>query len=179
MRDAGSENIFRKIPLGKIKSVFPEIHGINDSLLDIGVSLVFISIEKNRRNHIKELSSKIFELPEFQNVKVVVFLEHTIDISDIADSVWRFANNVDPKRDHVIIDASTSEFPSHVAFDGTRKTKEHDGFQRDWPNILASDMQTIKHVDEIWEKLGLGKFILSPSLKYRTQLYKGGAVVEE
>jgi len=177
--DAGSENIFRKIPLGKIKSVFPEIHGINDSLLDIGVSLVFISIEKNRRNHIKELSSKIFELPEFQNVKVVVFLEHTIDISDIADSVWRFANNVDPKRDHVIIDASTSEFPSHVAFDGTRKTKEHDGFQRDWPNILASDMQTIKHVDEIWEKLGLGKFILSPSLKYRTQLYKGGAVVEE
>ena len=67
----------------------------------------------------------------------------------------------------------------NIAFDGTRKTKELDGFDRDWPNILASDEATIKRVDEIWEKLGLGKFISSPSLKYRKQLYKGGAVAVE
>ena len=53
-----------------------------------------------------------------------------------------------------------------------------DDFEREWPNILASDEATIKHIDEIWDKLGLGKFIVSPSLKYRKQLYAGGAVAK-
>jgi 4-hydroxy-3-polyprenylbenzoate decarboxylase len=68
---------------------------------------------------------------------------------------------------------------SHIVFDGTRKTRELDGFERDWPNILASDEATIQRVDQIWDKLGLGPLIKSPSIKYRQHLYKGGAVVEE
>ena len=67
----------------------------------------------------------------------------------------------------------------HLAFDGTRKTKELDGFDRDWPNILASDEETIERIDGIWDKLGLGKFIPSPSLKYRKQMYGSGAVVSD
>lgn len=163
----------------KIRTLYPEIHSVNDTLLDMGISLVFISVEKNRKNHIKELSAKLFKLHEFSGVKVVIFLEHTIDITEIADSVWRFANNVDPKRDCLLMESSSEEYASHAAFDGTRKTKEYDGFQRDWPNILASEMTTIKRIDEVWDKLGLGKFIPSPSLKYRAQLYKGGAVAED
>ena len=57
--------------------------------------------------------------------------------------------------------------------------EEFDDFHRDWPNILVSDQKTIERVDAIWDKLGLGKFIKSPSLKYAQQLYKGGAVAEE
>ncbi|HRH67408.1 MAG TPA: menaquinone biosynthesis decarboxylase, partial [Bacteroidia bacterium] len=163
----------------KIRTLYPEIHSVNDTLLDMGISLVFISVEKNRKNHIKELSAKLFKLHEFSGVKVVIFLEHTIDITEIADSVWRFANNVDPKRDCLLMESSSEEYASHAAFDGTRKTKEYDGFQRNWPNILASEMTTIKRIDEVWDKLGLGKFIPSPSLKYRAQLYKGGAVAED
>jgi 4-hydroxy-3-polyprenylbenzoate decarboxylase len=154
------------------QKLHPEITGINTSLLSKGISLVFISVEKDRKNHIAELNEKLFALESFKEIKVIIYLDHTVDVKDIADAVWRFANNVDPKRDHFIVG-------SHIGFDGTRKTKEYDDFQRDWPNILASDEATIKRVDEIWDKLGLGKFIPSPSLKYRKQLYKGGAVVEE
>jgi len=161
-----------------LKSIFPEISGINDRLPGMGVSLVFIAIEKNRPNHVKELSQKLFAMPEMRGIKTIIFLEHNFDISDIADAVWRFSNNLDPRRDHFVYQENSNS-PAHIAFDGTRKTKEHDGFDRDWPNILASDMETIKRVDEIWPKLGLGAFIKSPSLKYRSQLYKGGAVVEE
>ena len=95
-----------------------------------------------------------------------------MEVSDVADAVWRFSNNVDPKRDHIVVG-------NHIAFDGTRKTKEFDGFTRHWPNILASDQQTIDRIDVIWDKLGLGKFIESPSRKYRKQLYEGGAVAGE
>ena len=45
------------------------------------------------------------------------------------DSVWRFANNVDPKRDSILIEATDADPNSHLAFDG-KKTKELDDFQR-------------------------------------------------
>ncbi|MBK8876102.1 MAG: menaquinone biosynthesis decarboxylase [Bacteroidetes bacterium] len=163
----------------QILSAFPEIKAINDSLLSSGISMVFIAVEKNKRNHVRDLSSQIFQNPNFKQIKVVIFLEHTLEVDDIADAVWRFANNVDPRRDHFVYKDETGNGVNHIAFDGTRKTREHDGFERDWPNILASDEKTISRIDEIWDKLGLGPFVKSPSLKYRKQLYKGGAVVSE
>lgn len=163
----------------EVKASFSEIIDINDTLLKIGVSLVIVSVEKNRKGHIEELNKQLFNSPAFKNVKVVLYLEHTIDITDIADAVWRFSNNVDPKRDGFIVKAENNDEISHVGLDGTRKTKEFDGFERDWPNILASTTETIEHIDKLWDKLGLGKFIPSPSLKYQKQLYKGGAVAEE
>ena len=155
---------------------FPEIKDVNDKLLAKNISIVFISVEKNRLNHIRDLAQRILIRDDFSAAKVIVFLEHTFNIQDTADAVWRFANNVDPKRDHLLIQDKNGA--SHLSLDGTRKTKEFDGFNRDWPNILASDDQTISHIDEIWDKLGLGKFIESPSNKYKTHLYAGGAVAK-
>ncbi len=162
----------------KITSQFPEIKDINDSLLSLGVSLVVVSIEKNRKGHIKEINEQLFALDEFKNVKVIIYLEHTIDISDLADAVWRFSNNVDPKRDSYTVEGADDQSISHVGFDGTRKTKELDGFSRDWPNILANTPEVIEKVDAMWSKLGLGEFIESPSRKYIKQVYEGGAVAK-
>jgi 4-hydroxy-3-polyprenylbenzoate decarboxylase len=157
---------------------FPEINQVNVKLMMMGLPLVFISIEKNKRNHVNELAASLLMNDCFSKIKMLMFLEHTFDISDIADTVWRFSNNLDPKRDHLIIRAKDSNEENHVIFDGTRKTKEHDGFNREWPNILASRIDTIEHIDEIWPRLGLGKLLPSPSRKYATQLYKGGAVAQ-
>ncbi len=64
-----------------------------------------------------------------------------------------------------------------MGLDGTRKTKEFDQFQRDWPNIIVADDATIASVDQKWEQLGLGTFIPSPSLKFKGQLYGEEAIV--
>jgi 4-hydroxy-3-polyprenylbenzoate decarboxylase len=64
-----------------------------------------------------------------------------------------------------------------MGFDGTRKTKELDDFQRDWPNIIVAGDETIKSVDRKWNELGLGTFIPSPSLKFKDQMYGEEAVV--
>src|SRR5690606_30892181 len=121
----------------------------------------------------KELNSRLFREEAFREVKVVIYLEHTVDIMETADAVWRFSNNVDPRRDSFIIPAPDEYSVSHIGLDGTRKTKEHDGFSRDWPNILASRPETIEQIDAIWDKLGLGELIPSPSRTYLKQLYKG------
>jgi len=162
--------------IAEIIREFPEIKAINDKVMRAGISILFLSIEKNRKNHVKEISKILLARKDFSGIKIIVFLEHTFDISDTADAVWRFANNVDPKRDHLLVEDEAGV--THLSLDGTRKTKEFDNFDRDWPNILSSDDKTIARIDEIWDKLGLGKFIESPSKKYREHLYEGGAVAK-
>jgi 4-hydroxy-3-polyprenylbenzoate decarboxylase len=164
--------ILKTIPI-----LFPEIKSINTSLLENGISIVFISIEKNRKNHISELNQKLFLETELSKVKVIIYVEQSVDASDIKDVMWRWSNNVDPRRDSYIVEAKGSNNISHIGFDGTRKTKELDDFDRDWPNIICMDDSTIKSIDEKWNLLGLGSFIASPSLKYKKQMYGTGAVV--
>jgi 4-hydroxy-3-polyprenylbenzoate decarboxylase len=165
------------LELESIKKDFPEIEDINVTLIDSGISIAFISIRKNRKNQIRELNETLFQQTALKTVKFLIYVEHTVDVKDIADVVWRWSNNVDPRRDSFIVVANENDSMSHIGFDGTRKTKELDDFEREWPNIICMDEETINMIDEKWETLGLGKFIASPSLKYRKQLYSGGAVV--
>lgn len=155
-----------------ILNKYTEIKSINSTLLSKEISVVFMSVTKNRKNHIRELSEQLSSEESLKNIKLILLVEDRFDISDISDAVWRFANNFDPKRDKFTNG-------NMLILDGTRKTKEFDNFQRDWPNILASEKDTIEKIDALWPKLGLGPFIPSPSAKYRKQLYKGGAAVSE
>lgn len=154
---------------------FEDIHQVNTKLMQLGIPIVFVTIEKKRRGQVMESAAKIFTDARMTPVKVLIFMESNLDASDIADVVWRFSNNVDPRRDHRVFYSNGNK--GHIAFDGTLKTKELDGFTRDWPNILAVDEATCRSIDARWDSFGLGKFIPSPSDKYRSQVYKGGAVV--
>ncbi|MBL7928956.1 MAG: menaquinone biosynthesis decarboxylase [Bacteroidia bacterium] len=162
----------------EITSSFPEIKSLNASLVQMEIPIVFVTIQKNRKNHVRELANAVFRLPSMRGIKILICLEPETELTFIADAVWRFANNLDPKRDSIFIAATTTDEVNHLAFDATRKTKEHDGFERDWPNILVSDDATIKRIDLLWNTLGLGKLIASPSLRYKKQAYQGGAVAE-
>jgi 4-hydroxy-3-polyprenylbenzoate decarboxylase len=157
---------------------FEEIKMVNATLPEKGIPVVFVTVVKKRKNHLPELAREIFRLESMRGIKILIFLEAETNISFIADAVWRFANNLDPKRDHLFIPAAAPDEVNHLAFDATRKTKELDGFERDWPNILVSDDATINRIDQIWSKLGLGDFIPSPSLRYKTQVYRGGAIAQ-
>ncbi|MEY4877172.1 MAG: hypothetical protein RL708_2321 [Bacteroidota bacterium] len=166
----------------KILQNFSEINNCNLSLLNENISVAIFSVTKNRINHIKELSEKICALDEMKSIKTIIFVDANIDISFIADVLWRACNNADARRDMFLISGLAnlqgSPNPSTILIiDGTTKTKAFDNFDRDWPNILIHDDATIKAVDEKWSKLGLGEFIKSPSLKYKSQMYGSGAVV--
>ncbi len=118
-----------------------------------------------------------------EGVKMILYVEHTVDANDLTTALWRFCNNLDPKRDSILSKRpSTQSSIKHLAcmgFDGTRKTKEFDGFHRDWPNIIVADDETIKAVDEKWNDLAIGAFIPSPSHKFKDQMYGEEAVVAE
>ena len=153
---------------------YPEIHGINNKLAkEWGIPVLFVAVEKSRPHHVAELHDALSKMTGVGNIKMILYVEHTVKADDIADVLWRFCNNLDPKRDHFYAGAGKSV----LGLDGTRKTKKLDNFDRPWPNIIAADDKTITAVDQKWDNLGLGKLIISPSLRYKTQLYRGGASV--
>ena len=169
----------------ELKNNFPEIKEVNINLLRNEIPCLIISVKKNRVGHIKELHNKICE--SAAKIKMILYVEHTVDANDLPTALWRFCNNLDPKRDHILYkkqetrnkEEQTSGYFACIGFDGTRKTKEFDNFNRDWPNIIVADDKTIKAVDEKWNDLRIGEFISSPSLKFKDQLYGEEAVVEK
>ena len=170
---------------GFLKDKFVEVHAVNTSLVKKGIPCLIISVQKNRVGHIKELHEQLCALGEMESIKMILYVEHTVDANDLTTALWRFCNNLDPKRDNHLYKRSshTSQLATHnsyfacMGFDGTRKTKELDNFQRDWPNIIVADVETIKSVDDKWNSLGIGEFIPSPSLKFKGQMYGEEAAV--
>ena len=162
---------------------FSEINEVNIGLLKKEIPCIIISVKKNRVGHIKELHSQICSsIANIEKIKMILYVEHTVDPNDLTTALWRFCNNLDPKRDNFLYQErkeNSSKNFACIGFDGTRKTKEFDNFQRDWPNIIVANNATIKSVDEKWKELNVGEFIPSPSLKFKDQMYGEEAVVNE
>jgi 4-hydroxy-3-polyprenylbenzoate decarboxylase len=148
-------------------------------LLRDGISFAAFSLIKNRTGQVREISAEFLRLGLVKDVKFILFLDEGIDITDLSDMAWIASNNIDPMRDCFrVYDEDQIPFPVLV-IDGTRKTHQSDGFERDWPNIIVMDEATIKNVDSNWEKFNLGPFLPSPSLKYMSLIINDGAMVKE
>ena len=164
---------------------YADIKSVNLSLLSKNIPCLIVAVQKNKKEHIKILHEEICGNTLFVGVKMILYVEHTVDANDLPVALWRFCNNLDPKRDFHLVkkywpqahENSPTKYWACMGLDGTRKTKKWDGFQRDWPNIIIADDATIKKVDEKWNQLGIGDLITSPSLKYKNQLYGEEAVV--
>jgi 4-hydroxy-3-polyprenylbenzoate decarboxylase len=164
-----------------IRTEFPEIHHINTKLIDLGIPVLILSVQKNRPGHIRQLHQQFCAQPQWEGLKMILYVEHNVNANDLPVALWRFCNNLDPKRDHILHEKiaaqDTLKKTACLGLDGTRKTKQFDGFTRDWPNIIVAADETIAAVDAKWEKLGLGAFIPSPSLRFKEQMYGEEAVV--
>jgi len=157
--------------------VFDEVLDINSTLIDKGYGVLIIKLKKTK-DVARIVSSKLYKQGLISNVKFVVYIEEVADIDAMGDIVWRVANNSDPSRDCFYTNDENGNKYNTLFIDGLRKNKAFDGFEREWPNIVCMDEKTIKLVDSKWDEYGIGEFIPSPSLKYRKQLYEGGAVAE-
>ena len=157
---------------------FPEIRAVNRHLLEREIPCLIVSVQKTRKGHIRELHKALAEKIYRQSgVKMICYIDENINPADLQVALWRFCNNLDPKRDSIVFEGRIGEkLRSCIGLDGTTKTEILDDFHRDWPNIIVADEKTIKAVDTKWEQLGLGPLISSPSLAFRDQLYGEEAI---
>jgi 4-hydroxy-3-polyprenylbenzoate decarboxylase len=181
MYSPGMSQFPKDLNVKRIKMDNPEITHMNVSLLQKDIPCIIVSVKKDQRGHIKRLHQNLCRTAGIHGIKLILYVEHTVDANDLPTALWRFCNNLDPRRDHELYFAEGNGGFANVScmgLDGTRKTKEFDDFNRDWPNIIVADDETIKAVDKKWTDLGIGNFIASPSLKFKNQMYGEEAVVE-
>ncbi|HKL08011.1 MAG TPA: menaquinone biosynthesis decarboxylase [Bacteroidales bacterium] len=161
-----------------LKNEFIEITDANIFTTARNNGVLILSVKKKNKTHIENLVKKLFHSEGFNQVKMCVLVDDLVDVSDWDLVIWIASGNIDPKRDSFIL-LKQDNTHSCIFIDATRKVKGKDNFKRDWPNIVSSNLPTIKWVDKKWDSYNIGKFISSPSLKYQKMLYRGGAIAGE
>lgn len=174
----GNPGIFAIPSAAVIIQAFPEIRAVNTRLLEQDISCLILSVTKKSQGQVRELHRTLtMTMPWGRSVKLILYIDEIIDPENLPVSLWRFCNNLDPNRDHILSEVKFEDkLYASMGLDGTTKTEALDDFHRDWPNIIVADQETISRIDEKWSSLELGPFIPSPSLSFRDQLYGNEAV---
>jgi 4-hydroxy-3-polyprenylbenzoate decarboxylase len=162
----------------QISSAVPLISAVNSSLLERGISILILGVDKGVDFSLSSFTEQLLKVKSVQRVKLILLVDAPLPLDSLEAVVWYVTGNIDPKRDCKIVKASDSQSFSQLVVDGTRKTGSADGFQRDWPNPVVSAPETIRKVDAIWPGLGIGEAIASPSLRYFPLKRGEGAVSE-
>lgn len=157
-----------------LNSLYPEITSLDTGLMQEGISIVVITVDKPVSGSIREIAASLLK-QEMLSVKCMVFIDNRVGCTDFFDATWITSANIDTSRDcHIMKDKGYS----CLVIDATSKDMAHDGFNREWPNPVLSNEETINRVDAAWDNLKAGKFIESPSLKYRNVHNTGSAVYQ-
>lgn len=145
------------------------------SLLESGnLPVLLLEIEKSENFVKTEFISRLSNIKGISEFKMILFFSAGANLTDLFMLVWLLGGNIEPVRDITI--TKTMAGDEIVVADCTIKSEVNDNFKRDWPNVVVMDRKTIHDIDQKWENLGLGDFLLSPSLKYFA-LNKGDGAV--
>jgi 4-hydroxy-3-polyprenylbenzoate decarboxylase len=154
---------------------FGEITAVNDTLLHEGIPLLILGFRKSQEGHARLLACEIAVSGLAAGMRYILFTDPEAAELDLSLIAWLAANNIDPVRDCFHYVDKESGRPA-LYMDATKKTSENDHFSREWPNVIVMDEETIREVDRKWPSYGLGPLLPSPSVKFKSLVFKTGAV---
>lgn len=138
------------------------ISSFNSTIISRNIPVLIISVNRLEDNEITDKVVSVLKSHQLcDKFKLVLAVDHTVDLNDLFTVLWQVLSNSDPVRDHRYLSESS------LLIDGTVKVFRTGGFPRKWPNIVCSDDTTIEAVDQKWRLMETGSLITSPSLKFR------------
>jgi 4-hydroxy-3-polyprenylbenzoate decarboxylase len=129
----------------EIKNKFPYLKDCR--ILDINAkrSVMYAALDKTRPHQAEEFIKTFFNAPEFSAIDIVIVLEGHVELDDDSIVMWKFFNNLDPKRDFYFND-------DRLAIDVTQKLKE-EGYQQNWPEEIEMSQEIKTRVDAKWNSM--------------------------
>jgi len=147
------------------------------NLLDtIKLPILLLNVGKDSGFEKTNLENQLQSISGISQFKLILFFNEGANLNDSFTLIWLLGGNLEPARDVSILEIENAK--NVVLVDATFKTELHDNFKRDWPNIVTMNQKTITDIDKKWDELGLGDFVESPSLKFKS-LVKGDGAVRE
>jgi 4-hydroxy-3-polyprenylbenzoate decarboxylase len=153
------ERVF--LPLMKL--THSEIVDVSMPAEGIVHNLMVVAIRKSYPGHARKVMNAIWSLGQAMFTKVIVVVDHDVNVHDYREVVWKALCAIDPERDVQFtfgpVDtldhaARMQDFGSKMGVDATRKWAT-EGFARPWPDEMLMDAQTKSRVEEMWKKLGI------------------------
>ena len=124
--------------------VSPEVKAV----AEIQNSILLVALDKTVPNQGKQFIDSFFNHPNFSTVEIVIVLEGHVDLTNISIVMWKFFNNIDPKRDFYFRD-------ERLGIDATQKFPE-EGYQQNWPEEIEMTAEIKTKVDIKWDNLFKG-----------------------
>jgi 4-hydroxy-3-polyprenylbenzoate decarboxylase len=163
MEDAYLGKATERLFLPLLRLVQPEIVDMDLPVEGVFHDCAVISIKKAYPGHARKIMSAVWGMGQMMFTKFVVVVDEHVDVHDYSEVAWRVFNNVDPRRDCLIVDgpldvldhsSPTARFGGKMGIDATRTWPE-EGHPREWPDELAMDPAVVARVDARWQELGL------------------------
>jgi len=163
MEDAYLGKATERIFLPLLRVTLPEIVDMNLPVHGVFHNLAIISIKKEYPVHARKVMHALWGLGQMMFTKILIVVDHDVNVHDLSEVTWIAGNHIDPKRDTVFVEgpvdvldhaAPILGYGSKIGIDATRKWRS-EGFERDWPEPIVMDEKTKKYIDSMWEKLGL------------------------
>jgi 4-hydroxy-3-polyprenylbenzoate decarboxylase len=153
------ERVF--LPL--MKMTHPEIVDVSLPAEGIVHNLMIVAIRKSFPGHARKVMNAIWSLGQAMFTKVIVVVDHDVNVHDYREVVWKALCAIDPERDVQFMlgpmdtldhAARLQDFGSKMGIDATRKWAS-EGFARPWPDEILMDEKTKARVEGLWKSLGI------------------------
>jgi len=163
MEDCFMGKATERLFLPLIKKQLPEIMDMSLPLEGVFHNLCFVSIDKRYPGQAKKVMYALWGLGQMMFTKIIVVVDKNVNVQNTSEVLWRLGNNVDPRRDVVMVDGPLDalDHASPLAFyggkmgiDATKKGPQ-DGHHRPWPASLRMAPEVKERIDALWGELGL------------------------
>jgi 4-hydroxy-3-polyprenylbenzoate decarboxylase len=152
-----------RVFLPVMKMQYAEIVDVAMPAEGIFHNLMIVAIRKSYPGHARKIMSAIWSLGQAMFTKVIVVVDHDVNVHDYREVVWKALCALDPERDVQFslgpVDTldhaqRLQDYGSKMGVDATRKWPS-EGFTRPWPDEILMDEATKKRVEGIWRSLDL------------------------
>lgn len=153
-----TERIF--LPL--LKLLVPEVVDMHLPMEGVFHNCVLVSIKKSFPGHARKIMSSLWGMGQMMFAKFIVVVDHDVNVQNVSEVMWKVFNNVDPRRDTMIVDgpldvldhsAPLALMGSKMGIDATRKWLS-EGHTREWPADISMRQDIMELVTERWSEYG-------------------------
>jgi 4-hydroxy-3-polyprenylbenzoate decarboxylase len=149
------------LPLVKLTN--PEI--VDFHLPEYGAfhNCVIVSIDKRFPKQAHKVMNALWGAGLMSLTKLIVVVDHDIDVHDYAEVAWTVLGNVDYDHDvlhttgpvdHLDHSAYQQFWGGKLGIDATRKLPE-EGYTREWPDAIVQDSSVVEQVTRRWAEFGI------------------------
>ena len=149
-----------RIMLPALQAAVPEVIDINMPAEGIFHNLVIVSIRKEYPGHARKVMNALWGLGLMMLTKVIVIVDHYVDVQDLSEVAWRVTANLDPGSDIVFSEgplddlehaSATPRYGTKMGIDATAKGRL-DGRTREWPPDIVMSDEIKALVDSKWRE---------------------------